>query len=99
MIAWKQGEVDCFGVLIKLDIPEDAHVVMIGDSNGRTDKAWCDEITSLDGTEHFERCESIRDPDFIYEVGEMAYSNGFRFGPGNGPGIHFFMDKEKAMRY
>lgn len=91
MTAWKVGEVDNFPVRIKLDIPKDAIVRMDG-KKGRTDKAWVDEITTFDGKEHFEECDSDRDSD-SYEVGEMSYSRAFRFSPGEGPGIHFYTDE------
>ena len=100
-VAWKKGEVDGEEVLIRLTIPAEAKRTSSVTRMARSDRAWCDEITSLDGKTKYSKCSSIRDERFIYEVGEMAYSEGFCFNRRTdyAPGIHFFIDKEEALRY
>lgn len=99
--AWKKAERYDEPVLIKLTIPADAVRTSGVTRMARADKAWCDEIISTETGERYEFATSLYDPDFIYRTGEMAYSKGFcrdrRTDYCNG--IHFFIDREEALRY
>lgn len=99
--AWKKGQInEEEEVLIKLTIPADARRTSGTTRMSRADKAWCDDITSLDGKTHYKECESLRF-GFHYYAGEMAEADGFDDDRKTDycHGIHFFIDKEEALRY
>ena len=93
-------------VLIKLEIPEDAkRSSPPGRRKCRCSKAKVLEIVTLDKgkpTEEFiDVAYSIYNPFFVYKVGGWVFVNNFCEDRNIecAPGIHFFMEKEEAMRY
>lgn len=93
-------------VLIKLEIPEDAKRSSAPHRRKcRCNKAKVLEIVTLDKgepTEEFiNEAYSIYNPFFIYKVGEEVSVDNFCEDRMMecAPGIHFFMEKEEALRY
>lgn len=113
MIGYKLGSYGPNTVLIELEIPEDAKVCRIPKKRGfdsdryKCDKALVKRITSIDGVHVVKWADSLY-PKFNektceyanihYEVGKMAYPNGFD-KKAFGKGIYFFDTKEKAINY
>ena len=97
-IGWKRAG----GYIIKLEIPEDAKR-----SSGTGIKCRCNKAkvlsietlggTSVDATE----VHSDYDPTFIYKIGETVTVENFDNNRFNecAPGIHFYMDRDRAVRY
>ena len=97
-IGWKKVK-NC---LIKLEIPEDAKRC-----SATTSKCRCDKAKVLD-IFHLERRESVDSvandkykPSVTYKVGEMVYPDSFDENRWNecSNGIHFFINKQKAIDY
>ena len=93
-------------VLIKLEIPEDAKRSSAPHRRKcRCNKAKVLEIVTLDKgepTEEFtDTAYSIHDFSFVYKVGEEVFVDNFCEDRMMecAPGIHFFMEKEEALRY
>ena len=97
-VAWKKVE-DYF--LVKLQIPEDARRLSATSRKCRCDKALVLDITSLDGTEHYDEVTNTNYNETIYKVGEMVYPDSFDKNRWNecSNGIHFFINKEDAIKY
>lgn len=89
-------------VLIKLEIPEDAKRSSAPHRRKcRCSKAKVLEIVTLDEEKPIDIAHSLHDPSFIYKVGEEVFVDNFCEDRMMecAPGIHFFMEKEEAMRY
>lgn len=105
-IAWKKalahsGDALC-PVIVKLQIPEDAHRSSATTNKCRASKAVVLDIQSLGGEslEDTVAC-SMYDRDFIYETEKTVESIGFdenRFNECSS-GIHFFMNRQEAVDY
>lgn len=102
-IGWKKAN-DGDGkqeVIIKLFIPEDARRSSSTGRKCRCDKSKVMSITSLDGRFQHKKAYSGYDPNFVYEVGEEVSVTDFyedRFEE-CAAGIHFFINREEAVRY
>lgn len=96
-IGWKKGG---SGEIICLEIPADAKRSSANDRKCRCDKAKVVSITDKDGNEK-ETANGWINPEFIYKVGEMVYSD--KWGKNRwvecSNGIHFFMTREEAVGY
>ena len=97
-IGWKKIEGK---YLVKLQIPEDARRCSATTRKCRCDKAMVLDITSLDGEEHYDEVTNNRYNETIYKVGEMVYPDSFDENRWNecSHGIHFFVNKEDAIKY
>ena len=88
-------------VIVKLLIPEDAKRSSGLGRKCRCDKAKVLSIMSVDGREPYKTACSIYDRHFIYEVGKEVSVSDFcedRFNE-CAAGIHFFINREEAVRY
>ena len=97
-VAWKKVEEK---YLVKLQIPEDARRSSATTRKCRCDKALVLDITSLDGEEHYNEVTNNNYTTTVYKVGEMVYPNSFddyRWLECS-TGIHFFINKEDAIKY
>ena len=97
-VAWKKVEGK---YLVKLQIPEDARRCSATTRKCRCDKALVLDITSLDGEEHYDEVTNNNYSETIYKVGEMVYPDSFDENRWNecSNGIHFFVNKEDAIKY
>ena len=97
-VAWKNVEEK---YLVKLQIPEDARRSSATTRKCRCDKAMVLDITSLDGNEHYDEVTNNNYSETIYKVGEMVYPDSFDENRWNecSNGIHFFVNKEDAIKY
>ena len=101
-IGWKKAihPEDKRKLLVKLLIPNDARRSSATTNKCRCDKAQVLEITDLEGNA-FEVACSNHDNEFVYKVGETVKVDDFcadRFQK-CAAGIHFFVDREAAIRY
>ena len=97
-IGWKNVEGK---YLVKLQIPEDARRLSATTRKCRCDKALVLDITSLDGTEHYNEVVNYNYTTTVYKVGGMVYPNSFddyRWLECS-PGIHFFLNKADPINY
>ena len=88
-------------VIVELLIPEDAKRSSGIGRKCRCDKAKVFSITSLDGKEQYGEAYSDYNHKFIYEVGKEVSVSDFcedRFKE-CAAGIHFFINREEAVRY
>jgi hypothetical protein len=88
-------------VLVKLEIPEDAKRSSATTYKCRANKAKVLDIVSIVGDVHYESACSFHDFSFIYHIGETVEVPEFdenRFNECS-TGIHFFIDREEAIRY
>ena len=89
-------------LIVKLEIPEDAHRSSATGRKCRCDKARVLEIQNLDGSKSGVTCvQSKFDPRFVYKVGCVVEEPDFcedRFNE-CAPGIHFFITREEAVNY
>lgn len=97
-VAWKKVEGK---YLVKIQIPEDARRLSATTKKCRCDKAIVLDITSLDGETHFDEVVNYYYGETIYKVGEMVYPDSFDENRWNdcSHGIHFFINKEDAIKY
>ena len=97
-VAWKNVEGK---YLVKLQVPEDARRSSATTRKCRCDKAMVLDITSLDGNEHYDEVTNNNYSETIYKVGEMVYPDSFDENRWNecSNGIHFFVNKEDAIKY
>ena len=87
--------------IVELLIPEDAKRNSGIGRKCRCDKAKVLSITSLDGSEQYGMANSDYDRHFKYEVGKEVSVSDFcedRFNE-CAAGIHFFINREEAVRY
>ena len=97
-IGWKKVE---WKYLVKIQIPEDARRSSATTRKCRCDKALVLDITSLDGTEHYNEVVNYNYKKTTYKVGEMVYPDSFDENRWNecSHGIHFFVNKQDAINY
>ena len=97
-VAWKKVEGK---YLVKLQVPEDARRSSATTRKCRCDKAMVLDITSLDGEKHYDEVTNTNYNKTIYKVGEMVYPDSFDENRWNecSNGIHFFVNKEDAIKY
>ena len=101
-IGWKKAihPEDKRKLLVKLLIPDDARRSSATTNKCRCDKAQVLEITDLEGNVFEVACSSYKN-EFVYRVGETVEVDDFytdRFQE-CAAGIHFFVDREAAIRY
>ena len=101
-IGWKKAihPEDKRKLLVKLLIPDDARRSSATTNKCRCDKAQVLEITDLEGNVFEVACSSYNN-EFVYRVGETVKVDDFcidRFQE-CAAGIHFFVDREAAIRY
>ena len=97
-IGWKK--VDEY--LVKLLIPEDARRCSETGRKCRCDKAKVLEITSIkDANESIDEVINNNYCETLYKVGEFVFPDSFDENRWNecSNGIHFFINKEEAIRY
>lgn len=96
--AWKKVNNE---YLVKLQIPEDARRLSATTRKCRCDMAKVLDITSLDGNEHYDEVVNYNYKKTTYKVGEVVYPDSFDENRWNecSHGIHFFINKEDAIRY
>ena len=97
-IGWKKAS----GHIVKLRIPEDARRNSATGHKCRCDKAYVMEIQNMDGTKATEdTVRSDHDQNFVYTVGATVEVPDFDDDRWNecAPGIHFFIDRRKAVEY
>ena len=97
-IGWKKVREK---YLVKLQVPEDARRTSATTRKCRCDKAMVLDITSLDGEEHYDEVTNNNYKETVYKVGEMVYPDSFDENRWNecSNGIHFFVNKEDAIKY
>ena len=96
-IAYKKVN-DC---LVKLLILEDSKRSSATTAKCRCDKAKVLDIEDIDTCEKVNSVSSEFDEDFIYTVGEIVKVDDFDEDRWNecSTGIHFFMNRENAIKY
>lgn len=102
-IGWKK----CYGndkktYIVKLEIPDDAKRSSSTGIKCRCDKAKVLEIQNIDGTKaNVDTVYSGYDKNFAYKIGEIVEVPDFdeRCWVECTSGIHFFMNKENAIKY
>ncbi len=97
-IGWKKAA----GLIIKLEIPEDAKRSSATGRKCRCNKAKVLAIEKLDGSpSSLQKIRSNYTFDFIYRIGEIVEEPGFyddRWAE-CAPGIHFFINRQEAVEY
>ena len=98
-IAYKKAK---NGLIVKLQVPEDARRSSATGRKCRCDKAIVLEIQNSDGSKSdVTSVQSRFNPGFVYTVGEIVKEQNFcedRFQE-CAPGIHFFITREEAVKY
>ena len=89
------------GCIVKLLIPEDAKRSSATTTKCRTNKAKVLDIENIETGEKVEEIRSNYDNNFIYRVGKIVYVDNFDDDRWNecSTGIHFFVNKENAIKY
>ena len=88
--------------IVKLEIPADAKRSSCTGIKCRCDKAKVLEIQNLDGTKaDIDEVQSRYNLSFKYKIGKVIEVPDFdeRYWIECAPGIHFFIDKEDAIKY
>ena len=89
-------------LIVKLEIPEDAYRCSATSKKCRCSKAKVLSITNLDGSESTSNVAvSKYDSSFVYRIGETVEVTDFDQNRWNecSTGIHFFMNREDAVKY
>ena len=88
-------------VIVKLQIPADAKRSSATNRKCRCSKAKVLSITDFSGAAEFQMAVSIRDNNFIYEVGKTVIVDDFDEDRWNecSTGIHFFITRSEAVNY
>ena len=97
-IGWKHAG----NYIVKLEIPADAKRSSGTSKKCRCDKAKVLTIENKDGTPtDVTEVHSDYDLNFIYRIGETVIVDDFDDNRFNecAPGIHFYMDRDRAVRY
>ncbi len=101
-IGWKKVFItEESACICKLEIPASARRSSALGNKCRADKAKVLEITRICDNAKIDEAKSFYDSEFIYRVGEYVSVDNFednRFKE-CAPGIHFFVDREKALNY
>ena len=90
------------GLIVKLEIPEDARRLSGTGRKCRCDKAKVLEIQMADGSPSgCIAAPSKRDNSFVYKVGETVTVDDFDEDRWNecSTGIHFFVNRQEAVEY
>ena len=89
------------GLIVKLEITEDALRSSATSRKCRASKAKVLSITHVNGDPAGEFIESGHDPSFVYTVGETVEVKNFDTNRWNecAPGIHHFITREEAVKY
>ena len=96
-IGWKKAG----GMIVELEITEDALRSSATGRKCRASKARVLSITSFDGTKAAESVCSDYNKEFIYRVGETVEVDNFEMNRWNecAPGIHHYITREEAVRH
>ena len=97
-IGWKKVR----GLLVKLEIPEDAKRCSATSQKCRCEKAKVLAITQLDGSGSMDEIlNTSQAHQVLYKVGEMVYPDSFDENRWEecSHGIHFFINKQEAINY
>ena len=97
-IGWKK----VCGLLVKLEIPEDAKRCSATSQKCRCEKAKVLAITQLDGNGSMDEIlNTAQAHHVLYKVGEMVYPDSFDENRWEecSHGIHFFINKQDAINY
>ena len=89
-------------LIVELEIPEDAYRCSATSKKCRCSKAKVLSITNLDGSESkSDVAVSKHDSSFVYRIGETVEVTDFDQNRWNecSTGIHFFMNREDAVKY
>lgn len=89
-------------LIVELEIPEDAYRFSATSKKCRCSKAKVLSITNLDGSESTSDVAiSKHDSSFVYRIGETVEVTDFDQNRWNecSTGIHFFMNREDAVKY
>ena len=89
-------------LIVELEIPEDAYRCSATSKKCRCSKAKVLSITNLDGSESkSDVAVSKYDSSFVYRIGETIEVTDFDQNRWNecSTGIHFFMNREDAIKY
>ena len=90
------------GMIVVLEIPEDAKRLSATGRKCRCDKAKVLGIQNIDGTRsNLTKVVSDRTDDFVYKVGEIVSVDDFDENRWNecSTGIHFFINRQEAVEY
>ena len=89
------------GLIVELDIPEDAKRSSATSRKCRASKAKVLSITHPDGTPAGDSVASSDDSTFVYIVGETVEVEDFDTDRWNecAPGIHHFITRDEAVNY
>ena len=100
-IGFKKALQCTSSVIIKLLILEDAKRSSGTGRKCRCSKAKVLDIQDLDGNSIKGTAFSIHDKDFAYEVGKVVEATDFDENRFNecAPGIHFFINRQEAVKY
>ena len=87
--------------IVKLRIEEDSKRSSATSRKCRASKVTVLSITSIDGTEEFQKAENTGNYEFTYEVGKTYEIDDFDEDRWNecSTGIHFFITREEAVKY
>lgn len=89
-------------VIVKLKILSDSRRSSSTTKKCRCDKALVLEIQNLNGSRSkYKTAKSVYDYEFEYKIGEIVEVENFddRFWVECAPGIHFFMNRDEALKY
>ena len=89
------------GVIVKLEIPEDAKRSSATTRKCRCSKAKVISITGIESGKEYDLAFSQHNIKFVYRVGETVVPDGFDEDRWNecSNGIHFFITKQEAIDY
>ena len=89
------------GLIVELEISEDAKRSSATTRKCRASKARVINITNIDNTETFDEAISQRDSSFVYKIGETVEIEDFDMDRWNecSSGIHFFITRQEAVNY
>ena len=97
-IGWKKCR---NGLIVKLEICEDAKRLSALKRECRCSKARVVEICDIDGTTQYTEAISVYDRDFVYKLGEIVEVEDFDEDRHHdcSKGIHFFITRQEAVDY
>ena len=89
------------GLIVELEISEDAKRSSATTRKCRASKARVINITNIDNTETFDEAISQQDSSFVYKIGETVEIEDFDMDRWNecSSGIHFFITRQEAVNY
>lgn len=97
-VGWKKCR---DGLIVKLEICEDAKRSSAFGRKCRCSKAKVIEICDVEGTTQYTEAISTRDENFVYKLGEIVEVENFDEDRRNecSTGIHFFITRQEAIDY